>query len=75
MRATFFVLGLMAAAVQAATQPADLIVHDARIHTVDATHPQVAAMAVRAGRELVAQAAGQPAQRHHGPVQRTQRPW
>lgn len=50
MRATFFVLGLMAAAAQAATQPADLIVHDARIHTVDATHPQVAAMAVRAGR-------------------------
>ncbi len=50
MRATFFVLGLMAAAVQAATQPADLIVHDARIHTVDATHPQVAAMAVRDGR-------------------------
>lgn len=50
MRASFFVIGLMAAAVQAAPEPADLIVHDARIHTVDATHPQVAAMAVRDGR-------------------------
>ena len=50
MRASFFVLGLMAAAVQAAPPPADLIVHDARIHTVDARHPQVAAMAVREGR-------------------------
>ena len=50
MRATFFVLGLIAAAAQAAPQPADLIVHDARIHTVDATHPQVVAMAVRDGR-------------------------
>jgi predicted amidohydrolase YtcJ len=50
MRASLFVLGLMAAAVQATPPPADLIVHDARIHTVDATHPQVAAMAVRDGR-------------------------
>jgi predicted amidohydrolase YtcJ len=50
MRASFFVLGLMAAAVQSAPVPADLIVHDARIHTVDATHPQAAAMAVRDGR-------------------------
>lgn len=50
MRASFFVLGLMAAVVQSAPVPADLIVHDARIHTVDATHPQAAAMAVRDGR-------------------------
>lgn len=50
MRASFFVLGLMAAAVQGAPAPADLIVHDARIHTVDAARPQVAAMAVRDGR-------------------------
>ncbi|MBK7147205.1 MAG: amidohydrolase family protein [Xanthomonadales bacterium] len=38
------------ASAQAATPPADLIVHDARIHTVDARRPLARAMAVRAGR-------------------------
>ena len=52
MRASFFLLSLIAAAVRAApaTAPVDLIVHDARIHTVDAARPLVRAMAIRDGR-------------------------
>ena len=46
-------LPILFASFAAAAQtpaPADLIVHDARIYTVDATHPLATAMAVRAGR-------------------------
>ncbi|MBL0030056.1 MAG: amidohydrolase [Rhodanobacteraceae bacterium] len=51
MRATTLFLGLIASCVVAAAPPAaDLIVHDARIYTVDATHPVVQALVVRDGR-------------------------
>ena len=43
-------LALILAAPLAAQKPADLIVTNARIYTVDDTRPVVAAMAVRDGR-------------------------
>lgn len=51
MRASSVFLGLIvAAATHAAPPAADLIVHDARIHTVDAARPSARAMAIRDGR-------------------------
>lgn len=51
MRASSVFLGLIvAAATHAAPPTADLIVHDARIHTVDAARPLARAMAIRDGR-------------------------
>lgn len=51
MRASSVFLGLIvAAATHAAPPAADLIVHDARIHTVDAARPLARAMAIRDGR-------------------------
>jgi predicted amidohydrolase YtcJ len=51
MRASSVLLGLIvAAATHAAPPTADLIVHDARIHTVDAARPLARAMAIRDGR-------------------------
>ena len=51
MRTTSVLLGLIVAATAGAAPPAaDLIVHDARIHTVDAARPLARAMAIRDGR-------------------------
>ncbi|MBI2399230.1 MAG: amidohydrolase [Xanthomonadales bacterium] len=50
MRALAIALLLFASRSFGAIAPADLIVHDARIHTVDVRHPLARAMAVRAGR-------------------------
>ncbi|HWT14727.1 MAG TPA: amidohydrolase, partial [Patescibacteria group bacterium] len=51
MRASLVLLGLIAAATaDAGPAPADLILHDARIYTVDANRPVVNALVVRDGR-------------------------
>ncbi|MBP9154598.1 MAG: amidohydrolase [Xanthomonadales bacterium] len=51
MRSLMSFLALIAATTTLATPaPADLIVHDARIYTVDANHPVVNALVVRGGR-------------------------
>lgn len=50
MRLLLLLCGLWSATLFAATPSADLIVRNARIHTVDGARPLAAAMAVRAGR-------------------------
>jgi predicted amidohydrolase YtcJ len=50
MRVALFVLAAVATSTLASTPVADLIVHDARIHTVDAARPLARAMAIRDGR-------------------------
>jgi predicted amidohydrolase YtcJ len=52
MHRLLLALPLLAASAARAQRPADLIVTNARIYTVDETHPVVAAMAVRDGRVL-----------------------
>ena len=49
-RSTLFLLGLLAAPALHAQQPADLIVTNARIYTVDENRPLAEAMAIREGR-------------------------
>ncbi len=49
-RASLVFIVALSAPGLAAAQPADLIVTNARIHTVDANRPVVDAMAIRTGR-------------------------
>lgn len=50
MRITSIFMGLAVVASGQAATPADLIIHDARIYTVEAEQPRAQAMAVREGR-------------------------
>jgi hypothetical protein len=54
MRLALLLSVLCSAAAAAANTDADLIVHDARIYTVDASRPVVAALAIRGGRIVFA---------------------